>query len=147
MFEKCGRLGLPACLLALGLVAVWGNNASQAQVKKGKTRVAETRYLMRGAMQPTCAALGNLAKGKGPKDDKAWEQAVCYTSILNELSYVVMDDGRCPDKDWAGAAKTLRECSSKALTAAKAKDAAELQAAFKGLTAACAACHTAHRKK
>ena len=60
-------------LLAVGVV-VLGTSAS-AQVKKGKTRPAATKYLMRGIMQPNCAGLGKLLKGDGPADDKAWDTA------------------------------------------------------------------------
>jgi hypothetical protein len=118
----------------------------EAQKTKGKTRAAETKYLMRGITQPNCAGLAKALKEK-PADDKAWDQAAQYASLLNEVSFVLMDDGRCPDKDWAGAAKTLRECSTKVLDAVKAKDADAAQAAFKGLTVACADCHKAHRPK
>jgi hypothetical protein len=87
-----------------------------------------------------------LVKATGPKDDKAWDKVVLHAVVLNEMSYVVMDDGRCPDADWAAAAKTLRECSAKVGECAKAKDLPGAQAAFKGLTGACAACHGVHKK-
>lgn len=54
-----------------------------------------------------------------------------------------MDDGRCPDKTWADAAKVLRETSLKVLKTKKLDDA---NAAFKELTSACGACHKAHKK-
>jgi hypothetical protein len=94
---------------------------------------------------PGCAALANLLKEKGPATEKAWDQATQHAAILNEMSYVVMDDGRCPDKAWADAAKTLRECSGKALAAVKEKKTEDAQAAFKALTGACQACHKVHR--
>lgn len=120
---------------------------AEAQKTKGKSRPTETKYLMRGVNQPNCAALAGFLKDKGPAADKAWEQAVCHAAILNEMSYVLMDDGRCPDKDWAGAAKELREHSAKVVEAAKAKNLADAQAAFKGVTGACASCHKVHRAK
>ena len=132
-----GAVGVAAAAL------LW--QASQAQVTKGKSRAAQTKFLMRGVNQPHCAALGKMLKA-GPADDKAWEEAACHASILNEMSYVLMDDGRCPDANWAGAAKTLRECSAKLLQAIEAKNVDDARAAFKGLTGACAACHKAHKK-
>jgi hypothetical protein len=139
---RIGRL-VPG-LLALGLGLVLTCADGEAQVKKGKTRVTETKFLMRGVMAPNCAALGKLLKA-GPSDDKAWVTAACHASILNEMSYVVMDDGRCPDKTWATAAKTLRSCSSKVLEAVKAQNGDEARAAFKALTGACDRCHKAHK--
>ena len=102
---------------------------------------------MRCICQPNCAGVAGALKDKGPADDKAWDQVAAQASVLNEMSYLVMDDGRCPDKDWAGAAKELRDSSAKLLDAAKAKDLAAAQAAFKGVTGSCGACHKAHREK
>jgi cytochrome c556 len=136
-----------AVLAVVGLLALVAGQPSSAQVKKGKTRLAETKFLMRGVSQPNCAAIGALLKDKGPADDKAWEQVLCHAEILNELSYLLMDDGRCPDKDWAGAAKTLRECSGKVAEAAAAKKLEDAQKAFKALTGACGACHKVHKGK
>lgn len=118
----------------------------EAQVKKGKSRAAETKYLMRGVVQPNCAGIGGLLKDAGPSDDKQWETLVQEAVVLNEMSYTLMDDGRCPDKEWAGAAKTLRECSGKVIEAAHAKNVDDAKSAFKALTGACAACHKAHKK-
>jgi cytochrome c556 len=58
-----------------------------------------------------------------------------------------MDDGRCPDAVWAGAAKQLREGSASVVAAIEKKDIEAARAAFKTLTAACATCHNAHRAK
>jgi cytochrome c556 len=130
-----------AGLLGLGLL--W-SGAAQAQKIKGKTRLAETKDLMRGINQPNCAALAKILK-EGPADDKAWQQATLHASLLNEMGHVLMDDGRCPDKEWAGAAKTLRECSAKVVEASKDKDVATARTAFQKLTTACATCHKAHK--
>jgi cytochrome c556 len=134
-------------LLALALAVLFTAQTGEAQVQKGKTRTAETKYLMRGINQPNCAGIANALKDKGPADDKAWDQVAGNASVLNEMSYVLMDDGRCPDKTWADAAKSLRDSSAKVLEAAKAKDLTAANASFKDVTAACASCHMAHRKK
>lgn len=120
--------------------------AAEGAVTQGKSRPAETKYLMRGAVQPNCAAIGKMFKEAAPADEKAWETLACHASLLNELGYVLMDDGRCPDKTWAEAAKTLKDESAKVLAAAKAKNLDEAQASFKAMTGACAACHKAHKK-
>jgi cytochrome c556 len=131
--------------LAVGLVFL-GHNA-EAQKTKGKTRAAQTKYLMRGVVQTNCAGVGGLLKDKGPADDKAWDTLTCHASILNEMSYTLMDDGRCPDKDWAGATKALRESSAKLMEAAKDKKLDDAKDAFKGVTGACGSCHKAHKGK
>lgn len=117
-----------------------------AQVKKGKTRLAKTKYLMAGIVKPNCGGLGGLLKDDGPADDKAWDTAACHASCLNEMSHSLMADGRCPDKTWKEACDTLRECSSVVLKAAEDKNTEKAAAAFKQLTTACAACHKAHKK-
>jgi hypothetical protein len=133
-----------AVLAALG-VAVLLSVTSRAQVTKGKSRPALTSHIMAGLVQPNCAALSKGLKDK-PADDKAWKALATSAALLNEASYLVMDDGRCPDATWANAAKTLRECSAVVLAKIDSKDAAGAQAAFTQLTKACAACHGAHRK-
>ena len=138
-------LALLAVLAVGGLILA---GTSPAQVKKGKTRTAATKYLMRGIMQPNCAGLGGLLKDAGPADDDAWDTAACHASCLNEMSYLLMDDGRCPDAVWAEAAKTtLREGSAEVLAACEKKDLAAANAAFKKTTQACAACHKQHKGK
>lgn len=125
----------------LALVSV----VAPAQVKKGKTRLALTKQIMSGLVQPNCAALGKGTK-EAPADDKAWESLATSAALLNEASYLLLDDGRCPDVDWANAAKTLREGSAAVLAKLEAKDTAGAAAEFKTMTQACGACHKAHKK-
>lgn len=136
-----------AGILALGFLAAVVREGAEAQVTKGKQRAAKTVFLMRGIVKPNCAGAGDLLKDKGPADDKAWETLACHASILNEMSYVVMDDGRCPDGTWAGAAKSLREGSASLIGAAEKKDLAAAQEALKGVTGSCKTCHDAHKPK
>jgi len=133
-----------AVVVVLGLGIGLSQQAS-GQKTKGKTRLAPTISLMQGIMNPNCTALAALLKGEGPKDLRSWGKVQLHAAVLNEMSYVVMEDGRCPDKVWKGAAETLRKCSAKVLEAGEAKDAKAAQAAFKNLTNACNTCHKAHR--
>ena len=82
-----------------------------------------TKQLMSGLNKPNCTALGDGLKTT-PADDKAWEQLATNAALLNEASYILMEDDRCPDADWANAAKTLREGSAAVLEKLDAKDAA-----------------------
>lgn len=134
-------IGLPALVALVALVV---SQTAEGQKTKGKTRPVATKQLMAGISFPNCSSLGKLFK-EGPADDKGWAKAAQNAALLNELSYILMDDGRCPDKVWAGAAKTLRECSGKVLEACEAKDLAAAQGAFKKLLGACATCHKAHK--
>ena len=125
-------------------MAMFGGPA-KAQVKKGKTRSLTTAQLMGGLVSPNCGA---LKKGldAGPADDDAWKKLSVKAALLNEASYILMADGRCPDATWAGAAKTLRGCSDAVLKAIAAKDAAAAKSAFGAMTKACGTCHKKHRK-
>ena len=132
-------------LVALPLLAVaMLSLTSPAQVKKGKTRPLLTKQLMSGMVQPNCKALGGGLK-ETPADDKAWEDLATHAALLNEAGHILMADGRCPDKDWAAAAKTLRECSAVVLKKIDEKDAEGAQTAFQAMTKACGACHKAHK--
>ena len=134
-------------LVALPLLAVaMFSFAAVAQVKKGKTRPLLTKQLMGGLVQPNCKELGAGLKA-APADDKTWAALATKAALLNEAGYILMADGRCPDGVWAGAVKTLQECSAAVLKKIEAKDAEGDQGAFKAMTKACAACHKAHRKK
>jgi cytochrome c556 len=129
--------------VGLGLITLGGS--AWAQKTKGKTRSAATKYLMRGIQGTHCKALGELLKDAGPADDKGWDTAACHASCLNEMSYLLMDDGRCPDAVWAGATKDLREGSAAVLAAVEKKDLEGTRTAFKTVTGSCGACHKAHK--
>ena len=65
---------------------------------------------------------------------------------MNELSYTLMQDGRCPDKVWLDAAtKALRGGTVELLAAIEKKDLKAANAAFGAATKSCAACHSKHK--
>ena len=100
---------------------------------------------MSGLIKPNCAGIGEGLKA-APVDEKAWEDLATKAALLNESSFILMDDGRCPDGDWANASKSLRDGSAAVLTKIEAKDYAGAQEAFKAVTGSCAACHKVHKK-
>ncbi len=116
-----------------------------AQVKKGKERPLRTKSLMSGVVGPNCGALGK-AVSTAPADDKAWEDASAKAELLNEASHILMADGRCPDAVWKGATDQLRTATEAMLRAIAEKNAETAKATFSQVTAACKACHTAHKK-
>jgi cytochrome c556 len=142
--SKIRVLAPGALAAALAVAVLVTGQSATAQKTRGKTRPAETKYLMRCVVGPSCTALGKLVKD-APTDDKGWDKLTQHAAVLNEMSFVVMDDGRCPDKIWADAATAMRECSGKVLDAVKARDADAAQAAFKALTGSCSGCHRAHK--
>lgn len=118
-----------------------------AQVKKGKSRALTTKQLMKGVIKPHCDA---LKKGleSAPADEKGWEELALHAALINEASYLLMDDGRCPDGTWADAAtKNLRGGSQDILAALEKKDLAAVKTGFGAMTKSCKACHDAHKEK
>lgn len=130
--------------LVLGIAAVL-SLSGDAQIKKGKTRPLTTKQMMNGLVKLHC---GGLAEGlkKAPADDKGWEELATKAALLNEAGYILMEDDRCPDADWANAAKQLREGSADVLAKLEAKDHAGASEAFKAVTGSCASCHKVHKK-
>jgi len=116
----------------------------EAQKTKGKTRAASTKLLMKGLVSANCGA----AKKDLDAAEINWDDVTLHAALLNESGYILMDDGRCPDGEWAKSAKALQTTSAALLAAAEKKDAAAAKAAFADLTAqSCKVCHAAHKPK
>ncbi|MFO1022198.1 MAG: hypothetical protein U0903_16125 [Planctomycetales bacterium] len=135
------RVAITAAVLGV----LVGSLGLEGQIKKGKSRPLQTKQLMQGLVFPNCGALGKGLKTP-PTDDKGWDSLAMHAALLNEASYILMDDGRCPDKDWADAVKQLREGSKEVLAAVEAKNAEKASAAMKTMTGSCGACHSKHKK-
>ncbi len=134
-------------VVGLSVLVMSADQWAGAQVAKGKTRPAATKFLMRGISQPNCKGIADLLKESGPSDAKAWETVTCHASCLNELSIVLMQDGRCPDAIWAGASKSLGEGSAALLAVIEKKDLEGARSAFKTVTDSCKSCHDVHHKQ
>ena len=116
----------------------------EAQKTKGKIRAASTKHLMQGFVGTNCGALKKALDGT----EFNWNEITMRAALLNEAGYLLMDDGRCPDSEWAKAAKALQAQSAAVLIAATKDDAATAKTAFQELTAqSCAICHAAHKPK
>ncbi len=119
---------------------------TMAAVQKGKTRLMKTSQLMGGVMKPHCTDIKDALKA-GPSDEDGWSDLAMHAAVLNEISFTLMADGRCPDKVWADAVKTqLAVGSAGIVAAAEAKDIDAAQKAFKTMTASCKACHKEHKE-
>ncbi len=135
-----------ACLLAVAAGLFVCEGMTQAQVKKGKTRAALTKQIMKGLVKVNCDGI-KQGLDAGPQKDKDWEDLATSAALLNEASYILVDDGRAPDGVWTDAAsKLLRDGSASVLKAAEAKDIDGAKKAFGDMTKACGTCHKAHRK-
>jgi hypothetical protein len=137
-------------LLVISMVAILVamlafHDDSLAQVTKGKERPLTTKQWMQAVHKIHC---GDLKKGldAGPSNDTDWDKLALHAAMLNESSYVLMADGRCPDGVWAAACKTLGQGSSEVLAAIADKDVDAANNAFGAMTASCGACHKAHKK-
>ena len=140
------RLSQLSALLAI-LAVGYATSIGIAQVKQGKARPAKTGALMKGIVKPHCGDL-KKALDNPPANDEAWEAIVVHATALNEISYALMEDGRCPDGVWADATtKQLRVGSADLLRAAEAKDHAAAKKAFGVLGQSCKACHDKHKEK
>jgi cytochrome c556 len=141
--SKTLSLGFGVLVVALAVFLVQAGNA---QVTKGKTRAALTKHLMAGINKVHSGELKKLLDAGAP-DAKAWASIELSAALLNEASYILMEDGRCPDGVWSDAAsKTLRGASADVLKAAAAKDLEAAKKAAGEIGKACGACHKAHKK-
>lgn len=132
---------------SVAFAAVFLIQSSLAQVKQGKTRLLKTEQLMEGVIKPHCGALKEGLKSE-PANAKAWKKLTMHAALLNEASFILMDDGRCPDKVWADAAtKTLRQGSADLVRALEAKNLADAREAFGSMSGACKDCHDKHKEK
>jgi cytochrome c556 len=135
--------------LVLALVAALAAflvHSAMAQVKQGKARPLTTSQLMKGMAKPSSTALKD-GLAAAPADDKAWDQLAMHAALLNEVSFILMEDGRCPDAVWSDAAtKSLREGSADLLKAIQARNAGDARAAFGSMMKSCKACHDKHKE-
>lgn len=118
---------------------------SEAQ-KKGKTRAMTTAQLMDGLVKPQFGALKAVLE-KETKEDADWKAAATHAALLNETSYTMMSDDRCPDKTWEQACKEMKTASESVLKHIEAKDAKAALEAFAGIQGSCKTCHTEHKYK
>lgn len=132
-------------LCLIGCLVVCFSVVAVAQIKKGKVRAATNRQLMGGLLQPNCDA---IAKGTSvaPVNNKAWAALATNAAMLNEAGYLLTEDGRTPDAEWAKAAEALSEASAALLTRIESKDFNGAVAQFKAVTKSCADCHAAHNR-
>jgi hypothetical protein len=139
---------LPALLVAGLAISTSALGENLTPGLKGKTRPMTTEQLMEAIVKPHMTALKKGLVESKPESAKDWKKLALSAALLNESSYIMMADGRCPDKIWADACiKDLREGTAAALNGIKEKNIEATLAGFKKAGASCKACHTEHKPK
>ncbi|MHC4876494.1 MAG: hypothetical protein ACYTGL_08340 [Planctomycetota bacterium] len=132
------------CLATVAVVAALAipGNAQ----KKGKTRPLTTSQMMAGLIKPQLTTLKETLEA-GPKDDDAWKAVATSAALLNESSYLMMDDGRCPDKTWSDACIMLKDATIDILKQVDARNGKAALAGVDGVIASCKHCHAEFKYK
>ena len=139
---------LPALLVAGVAIGTLALGQGLAPGMKGKTRPMTTEQLMEAIVKPHMTALKKGLVESKPESDKDWKKLALSAALLNESSYIMMADDRCPDKIWADACiKDLRVGTAAALKGIKDKNIETTLAGFKTAGASCKACHSEHKPK
>jgi len=133
-------LALVACAVVVSF-ALPGN----AQ-KKGKTRPLTTSQMMAGLIKPQLTILKEGLEA-GSRDDDAWKAIATSAALLNESAYLMMDDGRCPDKIWSEGCVMLKDATVDILKQVDARNATAALAGVDGVIASCKHCHAEHKYK
>ncbi|MBN8639725.1 MAG: hypothetical protein J0M07_30690 [Anaerolineae bacterium] len=129
-------------VLGMALTVALSNHV-EARKAAEKTRAATIKQLMKGIVGSNCGGL----KGSLDAATTDWDAVSQHAALLNESGFLLLDDGRCPDAEWAKGAKALQTCSTAILKAAEDKNLDAAKTAFGELTKnGCAVCHTAHKK-
>lgn len=137
-----------AGIIALSGLAFTLSSSKVTAQKKGKSRPLTTAQLMSGLVKPQLVAIqGHVADEKAPEGEDGWKSLTTSIALLNESSYTMMEDDRCPDKTWADACEILRKATASGLKAAAKKDAAGVRESISGITASCKACHIEFKYK
>ena len=133
-----GKAGVLVMLVAACAKAV------AARPHKGKSRLATTQQLMDGMVHPNYLAIERATK-ESRVDPVAWRALANNAALLNEASYLIVDDDRSLGADWDKAARQLRTGSAELLVKIAARDKTEMESVLKVTAKACNDCHTAHR--
>jgi cytochrome c553 len=108
-------------------------------------RVGTMSELMVHLIYPTSDAVFYITS-RTPTNDAEWTELQAKTLILAESANLLMMPGRARDEDrWMKDAKLMLDAGWAAFKAAKAKDAAALEALSDQLYESCVTCHKNYR--
>jgi hypothetical protein len=125
--------------------ALWRGRPVQSTAHPPVTRVGTMSELMVHLIYPTSDAVFYISS-RTPKTDAEWSELQAKTLTLAESANLLMLPGRARDQDrWMKDAKLMLDAGWAAFKAAKAKDAAALEALSDQLYESCVTCHKNYR--
>ena len=133
-------------MIALFAVASLGATHEARSQRPGEPRVAKIQHIMAGIQQPGMQRLQRGIRGSGPADDEGWGLIGLHSALMNEVSFMLMQNDRSKDAVWAKAAADLRAASAAVNAAAGKKDLATVREGVQAMGGACKSCHDVHRK-
>jgi cytochrome c553 len=120
-------------------------NHSPAQPPAQPQRIGTMSELMVHMIYPTSDAVFYISS-RTPKTDAEWAELEAKTLTLAESANLLMMPGRARDQGrWMHDARLMLDAGWAAFKAAKAKDAAALEALSDQLYVACVTCHKNYR--
>jgi cytochrome c556 len=119
--------------------------AVPAQPQPASQRLASIKHLMQGLVLPHFTTLEEAVKTP-PEKVTDWQRLESSAVLLNEASFMLLDEERAPDAVWEKAVLKLRVGSVQAFEAVQRKDVDGLPVALKAVSTACIDCHAAHRQ-
>lgn len=139
------RLTAAALGSALAVAAGVALFASRAVAADGE-RVATISDIMNSISKSNMGRISSAVKKSAPTSDKGWLAIERAGAMLNEVSFIIVQEDRVIDDVWKKAAGELRAASAQLAVAAKAKDFAGVKAAVPKIGASCKSCHDVHRE-
>ena len=118
--------------------------AVSAPMHKSRSRLATTRQLMEGMLHANYLAIENAATAVRT-DVQSWNALAINPALLNEASYLIVEDDRSLGTSWDDAAEQLRAGSADMLAKIAAREKTGIESSLKVIAKACTDCHAAHR--
>jgi cytochrome c553 len=133
--------------LALAVIAGCLIQAESVAQKKGKTRPMTSSQLMLGLVKPKFVEIKTVFEKGKPETDDDWKALGVAAALLNESAYLMMDDGRCPDKPWKEGCEILKKSTADLLADIEKKDAEAAATRSEQIVQSCKVCHAEHKYK
>src|SRR5687768_260300 len=143
IFAIAGAIGSPPALRAQTPRASGGNQSPAAAAPTA--RIGTMSELMIHMIYPTSDAVFYISS-RTPKTEVEWAELQAKTLTLAESANLLMMPGRARDQgQWMKDARLMLDAGWAAFKAAKAKDAAALEALSDQLYESCVTCHENYR--
>lgn len=137
------QLGVLALLVAM-IAATVPAQENPTQENPAKIRSATIEQVMVGMVHPNYLAIEKAAK-EGRVDAQTWKTLATNAALLNEASFLLVDDGRSLGDSWEKAAAEMRGGSATMLAKVGARDKAGIASELKNIAKGCVNCHAEYR--